>query len=220
MSNVTRYDPHFAWATGEYLEMQATKAGQYVLASDYDRDMQALEVQLELTRDLVTAAKDAKDDVVNDANITIKALQRRVDDLVTNLDLCKGNELAAQVDTLTGHLAACREALITSIYNRSPYVENMTGDLIADGLRDYMTEMEADVLIDKVLAQEGDGMVYQNGGLMIKPTQTQIDAVLNECVEQEQKGGSRWPGMSYEQGILATLEWVSGIRDISPLVDE
>ena len=46
------------------------------------------------------------------------------------------------------HLAAggLREALITSIYNRSPYVENMTGDSIADGLRDYMTEMEADAL--------------------------------------------------------------------------
>lgn len=56
--------------------------------------------------------------------------------------------------------------------------------------------------------------------MMIKLTQVQIDEVLNECTQQEEKGGSRWPGMTFEQGVQATLEWVSGDRDVSPLVDE
>ena len=56
--------------------------------------------------------------------------------------------------------------------------------------------------------------------MMIKLTQVQIDEVLNECAKQEEAGGSRWPGMTFEQGVEAALEWVSGDRTVSPLVDE
>lgn len=44
----------------------------------------------------------------------------------------------------------------------------------------------------------------------------EIDGVLNECVEAEAKGRSRYPGMSYEEGLRAGLEWVLGLSDDPP----
>ena len=37
------------------------------------------------------------------------------------------------------------------------------------------------------------------------PTQDEIDDVLNQCMEA---GSSRWPGMTYEQGVAAALRWM------------
>jgi hypothetical protein len=45
---------------------------------------------------------------------------------------------------------------------------------------------------------------------MDKPTEDQIDDVLNACVEAEEDGFSKWPGMTYEQGVQAALLWVGG----------
>lgn len=42
------------------------------------------------------------------------------------------------------------------------------------------------------------------------PDNDEIDNVLNTCMEQMDEGGSRWPGMSYEQGVEAALRWVRG----------
>ena len=39
-----------------------------------------------------------------------------------------------------------KEALIWSIYMRCPYVKNKTGDLIKDGLREHMNQMEIEAL--------------------------------------------------------------------------
>ncbi len=44
-----------------------------------------------------------------------------------------------------------------------------------------------------------------------------IDAVLNECAEQEDKGGSRFPGMTYEQGVRAGIDWLIGNVPEPPL---
>lgn len=45
-------------------------------------------------------------------------------------------------------------------------------------------------------------------------TDEEIDKVMNEAAEQRDKGGSRWPGMSYEEGVLAALEWIfAGPKD-------
>ena len=40
------------------------------------------------------------------------------------------------------------------------------------------------------------------------PAQDEIDDVLNQCMEAENAGSSRWPGMSYEQGVAAALRWM------------
>ena len=42
------------------------------------------------------------------------------------------------------------------------------------------------------------------------PTETEIDNVLNECMEKEELGETKYPGMTYEQGIKAALEWAQG----------
>lgn len=43
----------------------------------------------------------------------------------------------------------------------------------------------------------------------MKPTSDEIDDVLNECVES-QNDGSKFPGMSYEQGVEAAIRWMQG----------
>ena len=50
-------------------------------------------------------------------------------------------------------------------------------------------------------------------------TEDEINDVLNRCIESEEKGESQWPGMTYEQGVKAALEWVQGYGE-HPLEDE
>jgi hypothetical protein len=54
-------------------------------------------------------------------------------------------------------------------------------------------------------------MAYRN-----TRTDEEIDGQLNEVAEAEDSG-SRWPSMSYEQGVKATLEWVIGTSDHPPM---
>ena len=42
------------------------------------------------------------------------------------------------------------------------------------------------------------------------PNENEINDVLNQCVESENEGESRWPGMTYEQGVEAAIEWMQG----------
>ena len=42
----------------------------------------------------------------------------------------------------------------------------------------------------------------------MKPTETQINELLNECTDYEEEGTSKYPGMTYEQGIKAAIEWL------------
>ena len=44
----------------------------------------------------------------------------------------------------------------------------------------------------------------------MEPDQDVIDNVLNQCAESEDEGASRWPGMSYEQGVAAAIHWMQG----------
>ena len=39
-------------------------------------------------------------------------------------------------------------------------------------------------------------------------TKQEIDELLDICSEIEEECGSRYPGMSYEQGIKAAIEWL------------
>lgn len=45
---------------------------------------------------------------------------------------------------------------------------------------------------------------------MNTPTQSEIDDVLNKCMDAENSGTSIYPGMSYEQGVRAGIEWMTG----------
>jgi len=45
----------------------------------------------------------------------------------------------------------------------------------------------------------------------------EIDNLLNACCEQEEQGGSAVPGMSYEQGIKAAIEWLTDEHSDHPL---
>jgi len=51
---------------------------------------------------------------------------------------------------------------------------------------------------------------------MIERTQEEIDDVLNGCIDAENEG-SKFPGMSYEEGIKYAIEWILGESDVHPL---
>lgn len=53
-----------------------------------------------------------------------------------------------------------------------------------------------------------------------KPTYVQIAEQENEAQEQIDEGGSRWPGMSYEQGVVAALRWVNGDDEVPPMAED
>ena len=53
----------------------------------------------------------------------------------------------------------------------------------------------------------------------VTKTPDEIDDVLNECVEAEAKGRSRYPGMTYEEGVRVGIEWALGLADEPPFVN-
>ena len=55
---------------------------------------------------------------------------------------------------------------------------------------------------------------------MCCPDGVQIEATLDKCCESEAQGASRYPGMTYEQGVRAGIEWVLGRISENPLEDE
>ncbi|MBQ8969212.1 MAG: hypothetical protein IJ064_05730 [Bacteroidaceae bacterium] len=50
------------------------------------------------------------------------------------------------------------------------------------------------------------------------PSENEINDVLNQCIDIEDECGSKWPGMSYEQGVRAAIEWMQG-NGPNPLED-
>jgi hypothetical protein len=44
----------------------------------------------------------------------------------------------------------------------------------------------------------------------------EIDEVLNLAADQEDKGGTAYPGMSFEQGVSQGIRWVTGLGDAEP----
>lgn len=47
-------------------------------------------------------------------------------------------------------------------------------------------------------------------------SEKEIDSLLNQCLDAQDSGESKYPGMSYEQGIRAAIEWITG-QDENPL---
>lgn len=54
---------------------------------------------------------------------------------------------------------------------------------------------------------------------LTKPTEDEITETLYKCFDQDSLGGSKWPGMTYEQGVIAALRWIRG-EDSNPMEDE
>ncbi len=52
----------------------------------------------------------------------------------------------------------------------------------------------------------------------IKRTDKEIEEVMGRAVDQLENG-TKWPGMSYEEGVDAALRWVMGISDDDPMED-
>ncbi len=46
-------------------------------------------------------------------------------------------------------------------------------------------------------------------------TDEEINNTLNWCADSEEEG-SNYPGMTYEQGVRDTIEWLAGDADTSP----
>ena len=50
-------------------------------------------------------------------------------------------------------------------------------------------------------------------------TEKEINQLLNEYVEAEEMGTTKFPGMTFEQGLKEAIEWLSGDSNCYPLAD-
>jgi len=50
----------------------------------------------------------------------------------------------------------------------------------------------------------------------MKPTETETHEQI-DIAHCERDNGSKFPGMSYEDGVIAALEWVLGIVSTKPM---
>ena len=48
---------------------------------------------------------------------------------------------------------------------------------------------------------------------MKKPTETQIEALRDRAEDHQREKGTKYPGMSYEDGIIAAINFVLGDDD-------
>ena len=62
-------------------------------------------------------------------------------------------------------------------------------------------------------------MGFNNLIMNIVRTEQEIWDLLNQCADAEETGGSKYPGMSYEQGIKAAIEWIIGDINDHPIND-
>lgn len=54
----------------------------------------------------------------------------------------------------------------------------------------------------------------------IKRTEDEINNLLNQCSDAEEEGVSKYPGMKYEDGIKAAIEWLLGYIEDHPLNEQ
>lgn len=52
----------------------------------------------------------------------------------------------------------------------------------------------------------------------IKRSESEIDDAVNQAQEGVDQG-TKWPGMSYEEGVVAALMWVAGHTDEHPMAE-
>jgi len=51
----------------------------------------------------------------------------------------------------------------------------------------------------------------------IIPRDNEIDDVLAKCFDEIEAGSTQYPGMTYEEGIIAGLDWIFGMSDLNPI---
>jgi hypothetical protein len=47
----------------------------------------------------------------------------------------------------------------------------------------------------------------------------EIEEQWNKAQDQEERGGTQWPGMTYEQGVAEALSWVLENTESKPMDD-
>lgn len=57
----------------------------------------------------------------------------------------------------------------------------------------------------------------KNINMEIVRNEQEIWDLLNQCADAEETGSSKYPGMSYEQGIKAAIEWIIGDINNHPI---
>lgn len=45
---------------------------------------------------------------------------------------------------------------------------------------------------------------------IMKPTPTEIEDVIEECLEAEANSESKYPDMTFEQGVKYAIDWMHG----------
>ena len=53
----------------------------------------------------------------------------------------------------------------------------------------------------------------------MKPIDKDIEKIIDECRDLIDKGKSKFRGMTYEEGVKAALEWVTGMDVPDPMED-
>ena len=56
--------------------------------------------------------------------------------------------------------------------------------------------------------------------MSIERTEKQIEEQIVKAINSIQENGTKWPGMTYEQGVRNALDWVMGDEDTPPMEDE
>jgi len=51
----------------------------------------------------------------------------------------------------------------------------------------------------------------------VERSNEEIEDTINECSMLEEEGRTKFPGMTYEQGVKAGIDWVTGQSDEHPL---
>ena len=48
----------------------------------------------------------------------------------------------------------------------------------------------------------------------------EIDDLLNDCIDATNEGNSKYPGMSFEEGVQYAIEWLTDKEKPHPLKEE
>lgn len=54
----------------------------------------------------------------------------------------------------------------------------------------------------------------------LKRTEDEVWEQVNQAEEQTLQGGTKWSGMTYEQGVANAIRWMTGDDDTPPMEDE
>lgn len=60
---------------------------------------------------------------------------------------------------------------------------------------------------------------FDNGPAKVNRTLHEIDEVTEAASENINQGRSKFPGMTYEEGVRNALDWIVGDLDESPMED-